>query len=175
RIIFISSNSAIVPFHGGTEYATSKRAIESVADCLRAEMMQFGVHVATILPGPITSPLWTKLPPSDLAAVAITEQPSEAVGPTPTNAVAADTTATTTTDSATAAAYVKMLESIERNQARLERLAATPRATTSPALLHAVRSSVPRLRYFVDNVGVVVAFTYWLLGDRLYNRVLAMV
>jgi short-subunit dehydrogenase len=52
KIVFMSSVAGLTvdPFTGA--YAGSKHAIEAFAEALRAEMLEFGVQVATVNPGP---------------------------------------------------------------------------------------------------------------------------
>lgn len=52
RIVFMSSVAGLTtdPFAG--PYASSKHAIEAIADALRQEVAEFGIEVATINPGP---------------------------------------------------------------------------------------------------------------------------
>lgn len=59
-IINIGSISGIVstPFLG--PYCASKFAVESISDCLRREVGEFGVKVVLVQPGPIQTPIWSK-------------------------------------------------------------------------------------------------------------------
>lgn len=52
KIVFMSSVAGLTvdPFTGA--YAGSKHAVEAFAEALRAEMLEFGVQVATVNPGP---------------------------------------------------------------------------------------------------------------------------
>jgi len=61
RIVMISSVSGrfAAPFLG--PYAASKHAIEALCDSLRRELAGHGVTVTSVEPGPIATPLWTKL------------------------------------------------------------------------------------------------------------------
>ncbi len=61
RIINMSSISGIigVPFNG--PYVTSKFALEGFSDCLRRELMLYGIKVIVIQPGPIQSEIWGKV------------------------------------------------------------------------------------------------------------------
>ncbi len=60
KIINISSGSGRVtrPFMG--PYSASKHAVEAISDGLRRELMDFGIDVVIIEPGPIRSEIWTK-------------------------------------------------------------------------------------------------------------------
>ncbi|WP_224482943.1 SDR family oxidoreductase [Robertkochia aurantiaca] len=60
HIVNISSGSGRVtrPFMG--PYSASKFALESLSDGLRRELLDFGIGVTIIEPGPIKSEIWTK-------------------------------------------------------------------------------------------------------------------
>ncbi|MEL6988560.1 MAG: SDR family oxidoreductase [Bacteroidota bacterium] len=65
RIVNISSIAGLVgnPFMG--PYAASKHALEGLSDCLRRELMMYGVDVVLIEPGPIKSDIWNKAKADD--------------------------------------------------------------------------------------------------------------
>ena len=58
RIVFLSSISgrSALPFVGA--YGASKFAIEAIADALRVELGESGIHVSVVEPGVITTPIW---------------------------------------------------------------------------------------------------------------------
>lgn len=60
RIINISSVSGRVaaPLLGA--YAASKFALEALSDALRSELRPWGMHVCSVQPGPIDTPIWGK-------------------------------------------------------------------------------------------------------------------
>lgn len=60
RIVHISSVAGRVamPFIG--PYAASKHAVEALGDSQRVELKPWGIHVALIEPGVITTPIWEK-------------------------------------------------------------------------------------------------------------------
>ncbi len=60
RIVNISSaaGKTVRPFLA--PYAASKHAVEALSDGLRRELMDFGIEVIVIEPGPIQSEIWTK-------------------------------------------------------------------------------------------------------------------
>ncbi|MFP8877914.1 MAG: SDR family oxidoreductase [Myxococcota bacterium] len=60
RIVFVSSMSARVspPFLGA--YAASKFALEAVVDALRVELQPWRIHVCSVQPGRVATPLWRK-------------------------------------------------------------------------------------------------------------------
>jgi NAD(P)-dependent dehydrogenase (short-subunit alcohol dehydrogenase family) len=60
RIVFMSSVSGQIapPFIGA--YASSKFALEALADALRMELSAFGLHVCVVQPGNVRTPIWQK-------------------------------------------------------------------------------------------------------------------
>lgn len=71
RVVNISSvNGGIaVPYMGA--YSASKFALEAITDVLRMELRTWGIRVASVAPGPISTPIWEK---SLSAADQLTEQ-----------------------------------------------------------------------------------------------------
>lgn len=55
RILNCSSVLGFVPFRWRGAYVASKYALEGLTDVLRLEMVETGIHVVSIQPGPITS------------------------------------------------------------------------------------------------------------------------
>ena len=60
KIINISSVSGKIAFPFLSPYCASKFALEAFSDSLRREMLLYGIHVITIGPGPIRTPIWRK-------------------------------------------------------------------------------------------------------------------
>jgi NAD(P)-dependent dehydrogenase (short-subunit alcohol dehydrogenase family) len=60
RIVMMSSvgGKTATPFVGA--YNTSKFALEGFSECLRRELMVFGIDVIVIAPGAIATPIWDK-------------------------------------------------------------------------------------------------------------------
>jgi len=60
RLIMVSSISGVLntPLNGA--YCVSKHALESLAEVYRRELMNYGIQVSSIQPGPIESDLWPK-------------------------------------------------------------------------------------------------------------------
>jgi short-subunit dehydrogenase len=56
-IVDVSSMSALAPTPGMYHYSASKAAIAAASECLRAEVRKHGVHVVTVYPGPIETPM----------------------------------------------------------------------------------------------------------------------
>ena len=60
RIVNMSSLSGrlAIPFIG--PYSASKFALEALTDALRGELRPWGIHVVSVEPGSIATPIWTK-------------------------------------------------------------------------------------------------------------------
>ncbi|MFY0650801.1 MAG: SDR family oxidoreductase [Cyclobacteriaceae bacterium] len=67
KIINISSvaGQLSTPFMG--PYTGSKHALEGMTNCLRRELLLYGVDVVTVAPGPIKTPIWKKALGSELS------------------------------------------------------------------------------------------------------------
>ncbi|MEM9897240.1 MAG: SDR family oxidoreductase, partial [Bacteroidota bacterium] len=60
KIIQISSVSGRIGMPFLSPYVGSKHALEGISDCLRRELLQFGIDVIVIQPGPVETPIWKK-------------------------------------------------------------------------------------------------------------------
>ncbi len=60
RIVNISSGAGRVTRPFMAPYAASKHAVEAVSDGLRRELMDFGIPLTIVEPGPIKSEIWNK-------------------------------------------------------------------------------------------------------------------
>ncbi|MEL7148486.1 MAG: SDR family NAD(P)-dependent oxidoreductase, partial [Bacteroidota bacterium] len=60
KIINVSSLSGIFNSPLSGSYCVSKHALESLGEIYRRELMQFGIDVVSIQPGPIQSDIWQK-------------------------------------------------------------------------------------------------------------------
>ncbi len=56
-IVDISSMSALAPTPGMYHYSASKAAIAAGSESLRAEVREHGIHVVTVYPGPVETPM----------------------------------------------------------------------------------------------------------------------
>lgn len=56
-IVDVASLSALAPTPGMFHYSASKSALAAASESLRAEVKAHGVHVVTVYPGPITTPM----------------------------------------------------------------------------------------------------------------------
>jgi NAD(P)-dependent dehydrogenase (short-subunit alcohol dehydrogenase family) len=72
RIVMISSvgGRSASPFLG--PYNASKFALEGLSECLRRELMLFGVDVIVVAPGAVATPIWDKVGAMDLERLART-------------------------------------------------------------------------------------------------------
>ncbi|HYN08910.1 MAG TPA: SDR family NAD(P)-dependent oxidoreductase [Vicinamibacterales bacterium] len=72
RIVMISSISGRTasPFVGA--YSTSKFGLEGMSECLRRELMVFGIDVIVIAPGAVATPIWNKVESLDVGRLAHT-------------------------------------------------------------------------------------------------------
>jgi NAD(P)-dependent dehydrogenase (short-subunit alcohol dehydrogenase family) len=70
RIVMMSSVAGrnASPFMG--PYNASKFGLEGLAECLRRELMLFGIDVVIVAPGPIATPIWDKVEATDDTAFA---------------------------------------------------------------------------------------------------------
>ncbi len=60
RIINISTAGSRLPVPFLGAYSASKIAMESLTDALRRELLPWGIHVSTIEPGMVETPIWGK-------------------------------------------------------------------------------------------------------------------
>ena len=66
KIIMISSISGKRSYPFVSPYVASKHALEGMTDCIRKELMIYGIDVILIEPGPIKTAIWDKAPtPND--------------------------------------------------------------------------------------------------------------
>jgi NAD(P)-dependent dehydrogenase (short-subunit alcohol dehydrogenase family) len=121
RVVNVSSVNGRVasPFSG--PYCMSKFALEAFTDCLRQELADWGMHVASVEPGAIETPMWDKARGYDWTAEA-TEQELDLYGK----------------------AYHAFRKFEEQNAA-----GAVPCDAVSQAIHHALTARRPRTRYLV--------------------------
>jgi NAD(P)-dependent dehydrogenase (short-subunit alcohol dehydrogenase family) len=68
RIVMISSVAGKNGNPLTSAYAASKHAIEGLSECLRREMMLFGIDVIIVAPGAVKTPIWSKAEEVDISA-----------------------------------------------------------------------------------------------------------
>lgn len=140
RIVFTGSTSGYfaAPFVG--PYNASKFAIEGLADSLRRELRPWGIPVSLVQPGAIKTPIWDK---SEFAA-------DELIAAMPPRAQAL---------------YGGTIR-VVKDKVKGRAASAAPVALVSKAILHAVSSGRPKLRYKVG----ADAWAQWLLARLLPDR-----
>jgi NAD(P)-dependent dehydrogenase (short-subunit alcohol dehydrogenase family) len=73
RIVNITSVAGKLAAPFLADYAMSKHALEAFTDCLRRELMIYGVDVVAIGPGAVATPIWDKVERSDETPYANTD------------------------------------------------------------------------------------------------------
>src|SRR3954466_167591 len=61
RIVNTGSVGARTPLPFNAAYAASKAGLAAMAESLRGELRGWGIHVATVEPGAIATPIWDKM------------------------------------------------------------------------------------------------------------------
>ena len=143
RIVNISSVSGRVaaPLLGA--YAASKFALEALSDVLRSELRPWGMHVCSVQPGPIDTPIWAK---SRLAAETLRAGlPARA-------------------DSL----YGAAMKAAALHEAGLQPVMLPPERVAL-AVWHALTARWPRVRYPIGMPGYSAEFVARFAPDRLRN------
>lgn len=149
RIVNIGSISGKVSTPMMGPYAASKFALEAISDALRAELAQWGMHVALVDPGNIETPIWKK-----------------------TTAFADEMLATMPPE--TEELYGAMISKAREMAKSSERSAISPLAVAK-AVSHALGSNKPRIRYFVGADAKLGSILVRLLPDALRDRIVQQV
>ena len=146
RIVNMSSVSGRIvwPYLGA--YAASKFAMEALSDALRTELRNWAIHVALIEPGSIATPIWDK---SLAAATALRQD-----GPAEARAL-----------------YQADLD-VAMERVRLAAARAIPVDRVVRAVVHALLSRRPRIRYPIGPDTRISLILYRLLPTRLWDRFL---
>jgi len=146
RIVHVSSIAGMM-YHPMTgAYAASKHAVQALAGTLRAELAPQGIHVATINPGQIDTPIWAK-----------GQQMADAREASMTDAIKAR--------------YRPFLDAT-RAQIAEGATKGAPVSIVSDAVVHALESARPRTTYLVGTDARLGAWLRWLLPDRWYESVM---
>lgn len=125
RIVFMSSVSGqIAPPYVGP-YASSKFALEALADSLRMELSAFGVGVSVVQPGNVRTPIWQK--GRDAKDALVESMPEEALSH-----------------------YGHAVEALVRITEHEERTGIEP-GVVAQTVLHALTAAQPKARYPVGN------------------------
>ena len=146
RVVFMSSVSGQIapPFVG--PYASSKFALEAMADSLRMELSAFGIWVSLVQPGNVKTPIWQK--GRDAKDAMVARLPQEAIGH---YGDAVD-------------ALVRVTEHEERTGIKPEIVAA--------AVMRALTDAQPKARYPVGNPPAWQRRLAGLLPERVRDRLI---
>jgi NAD(P)-dependent dehydrogenase (short-subunit alcohol dehydrogenase family) len=148
RIVNISSvgGKAATPFLA--PYCASKFALEAISDCLRAELKPWGIGVAVVEPGSVQSSIWDKS--RDTVDEVSRSLPPEGMQ-----------------------LYGERLGQMGKLIAAQEKMA-IPAERVAKVIEHALTARRPRTRYLVGTDAKLMALFHWLLPDRAYDAVLAI-
>jgi NAD(P)-dependent dehydrogenase (short-subunit alcohol dehydrogenase family) len=128
RIINISSVAGVVSSPFSGPYVASKHALEGITDVLRLELRPWGIRVSLVEPGEIATPIWTKT--SDGIKNMISEFPPAA-----------------------RQMYAPGLEILGKLKVH-----GTSPDVVARAVMHAIESRKPRIRYFIGKDAKPAAF-----------------
>lgn len=146
RIVFMSSVSGqIAPPYVGP-YASSKFALEAMADALRMELASFGIGVSLVQPGNVRTPIWQK--GRDAKDALIARLPKEAL-----------------------AHYGEAVDALVRVTEHEERTGIEPSAVAA-AVLRALTEERPKARYPVGNPPAWQRRLAALLPERIRDRMI---
>ena len=145
RLINISSIAGKIgqPILG--PYTASKHAMESLSDALRMELSPQGIHVCSVNPGAIDTPIWDKAQASAEAAIDANHPARELYG--------------------------ELIDGV-RAAARKAQAAAVPTSAVTAAVVACLNRRKPRTRYFVGRDAKIGAMVKWLLPDRVLDGIL---
>ena len=146
RVVNMSSISGVLSTPLLGPYCASKFALEAFTDSLRREMDHFGVKVVSINPGPIDTPIWTKVDNDHtyFSDFVNTEQGKVYKG-----------------------VYEKMQVGVKKSAEH-----AAPVGWVVSAVLHALNERNPKTRYFVGKgIGLASKISHW-LPDRWQDFVM---
>lgn len=146
RIVFISSVSGQIapPFVG--PYASSKFALEAMADSLRMELSRFGIAVSVVQPGNVRTPIWQK--GRDAKNELMASMPPQ-----------------------TLAHYGEAIEGLARATEREERTGIEPEVVAA-AVLRALTATSPKARYAVGNPPAWQRRMASLLPERIRDKMI---
>lgn len=146
RIVFMSSVSGqIAPPYVGP-YASSKFALEAMADALRMELTQFGIRVSVVQPGNVRTPIWQK--GRDAQDDLVARMPQDA-----------------------STHYADAVNALVRVTQREERTGIDPKIVAH-AVLRALTSRQPKARYPVGGPPAWQRRLASLLPERLRDRLI---
>ena len=147
RIVNISSIGGRIALPLLGAYAGSKFALEGISDALRRELRPWGIAVAVVQPGAIATPIWDK--GSVAAEGLLVEAPAEA-----------------------SERYGPLIETMRSGALEAARDGLPP-AAVADIVAHALTSARPRTRYLVGREAKVRATLARVLGDRVFDALIA--
>ncbi|MBW3595460.1 MAG: SDR family oxidoreductase [Actinobacteria bacterium] len=139
----VAGRSPAIPLLG--PYSASKWAVEAITDAMRNELRPFGIHVAVIEPGNISTPIWDK------AEERFERLPAEA-----------------------RALYRDLIETGQEINAFMDRTG-VPARKVADAVEHALTSRRPRLRYLVGIDAHWRAYVEGRIPHRVRDKVIGAV
>jgi len=143
RIVMMSSMAGFssTPMIG--LYAASKHALEALTDALRLELHPWGIHVLSIQPGTIATPIWGKA--LSFAEDVVPTYPPKAMK-----------------------LYGPLVEAMFKSLAKITGI---PADAVAQAVFHALTAATPKTRYVVGQNAKIRAWIER-LPDRLRDRVM---
>jgi NAD(P)-dependent dehydrogenase (short-subunit alcohol dehydrogenase family) len=147
RIVNFSSIGGRVALPLVGPYAASKFAVEGLSDSLRRELRPWGMHVALIEPGTVTTPIWDKA--QDYTADVETNAPPEL-----------------------RERYGEVLDRI-RTEVEKNKTAGVPPSAVAEAVAHALTAEKPKTRYLVGRDAKLRARMAALMPDRAMDAAIA--
>ncbi len=147
RVVLMSSIGGRMSFPHLSPYNASKHALEAIGDSLRQEMRQFGVEVAIVEPGSVSTPFWGK---------------GQAEAPKARAAMSTEQLAL----------YSGQLDQVE---AAAEKTAGrgVPPERVAEAVVQALTAQRPRTRYVVGTDAKIQVQLRKVLPDRVLDRLVA--
>lgn len=149
RIVNISSiaGRSATPVTGA--YGASKFAVEALSDALRLEVARWGIRVSLVEPGAVATPIWEKTTAETQSAVDALPPESHAL-------------------------YAPLIEAMRAHVGKAAGRATAPSKVTD-AVVHALISPAPRIRYLVGRdarIRLVLEALPTAWRDRLMRRYL---
>jgi NAD(P)-dependent dehydrogenase (short-subunit alcohol dehydrogenase family) len=147
RVVNVSSIGGRIALPLVGPYAASKFGLEAVSDSLRRELRPWGMHVALIEPGAVTTPIWDKgRATADRLEAQMGEQARTLYGP--------------------------LADRIRQETEKIPERGVAP-DEVAKAIEHALTASRPRLRYVVGRDAKVRLKIKALVGDRRFDALIA--
>ncbi len=125
-------------------YTASKHALESLSDSLRIELRPQGIHVCSVNPGAIDTPIWSK-------AHAVVDQ--------------------LTSDHPSRELYGQMIDGVSAAAERAH-AGANPPCEVAKAVATALTRKTPKTRYFVGKDAMSGQIAKRIIPDRMFDSIL---